>query len=124
MLDKDFLQSDFPLAFAHRGGVLDFPENSLKAFQGAYDEASETGWRRGRTAEDTARSIANVINRFSNLVYATQEGSMILLELRSEDLNPDSLVIFVDDPGGTDIVAEKAGVSMDPRDVRMVEDFK
>ena len=37
MLDKDFLQSDFPLAFAHRGGVLDFPENSLKAFQGAYD---------------------------------------------------------------------------------------
>ena len=37
MPDKDFLQSDFPLAFAHRGGVLDFPENSLKAFQGAYD---------------------------------------------------------------------------------------
>ena len=29
----------------------------------AFDEASETGWRRGRTAEDTARSITNVINR-------------------------------------------------------------
>ena len=37
MPDKDFLQSDFPLAFAHRGGILDFPENSLKAFKGAYD---------------------------------------------------------------------------------------
>tara|TARA_B100000965_G_scaffold165357_1_gene137661 strand:- start:595 stop:1362 length:768 start_codon:yes stop_codon:yes gene_type:complete len=35
--NKDFLQSDFPLAFAHRGGILDFPENSLKAFKGAYD---------------------------------------------------------------------------------------
>ena len=37
MPDKDFLQSDFPLAFAHRGGILDFPENSLKAFKSAYD---------------------------------------------------------------------------------------
>ena len=37
MPDKDFLQSDFPLAFAHRGGILSFPENSLKAFKGAYD---------------------------------------------------------------------------------------
>tara|TARA_Y100001970_G_scaffold33139_1_gene41117 strand:+ start:32836 stop:33603 length:768 start_codon:yes stop_codon:yes gene_type:complete len=35
--NKDFLQSDFPLAFAHRGGILDFPENSLRAFKGAYD---------------------------------------------------------------------------------------
>ena len=49
---------------------------------------------------------------------------MILLELRDESLNADSLVIFVDDLGGTDIVAEKSGVSMDPRDVRMVEDYK
>ncbi len=37
MPNKDFLQSDFPLAFAHRGGILDFPENSLRAFKGAYD---------------------------------------------------------------------------------------
>ena len=37
MPDKDFLQSDFPLAFAHRGGIQSFPENSLKAFKGAYD---------------------------------------------------------------------------------------
>ena len=90
----------------------------------AYDEASETGWRRGRGPDDTARSITNVINRFSNLVYANQDGATILLELRSEKLNPDSLVIFVDDPGGTDIVAEKSGVSMDPRDIKMVEDYR
>lgn len=90
----------------------------------AYDEISETGWRRGRSADDTARSITNVINRFSKLVYANQEGHIILLEMRSDELNPDSLVIFVDDPGGTDIVAEKSGVSMDPRDIRMVEDYR
>jgi len=90
----------------------------------AYDEISETGWRRGRSPEDTARSITNVINRFSKLVYANQDGATILLELRGQKLNPDSLVIFVDDPGGTDIVAEKSGVSMDPRDIKMVEDYR
>jgi len=90
----------------------------------AYDEASETGWRRGRSAEDTARSIANVINRHSQLVYANQEGNHISFELRNQELEAASLVIFVDDPGGTDIVAEKGGVSMDPRDVRMLDDYR
>ena len=37
MPDKGFLQSDFPIAFAHRGGIQEFPENSLKAFKGAFD---------------------------------------------------------------------------------------
>jgi hypothetical protein len=90
----------------------------------SYDESSETGWRKGRSPEDTARSIAQVINRHSKLVYANQDGATVLLELRSEQLNVDSLVIFVDDPGGTDIVAEKGGVSMDPRDVKMLEDYR
>ena len=45
----------------------------------------------------------------------TRNGNVILLELRDQNLSPDSLVIFIDDPGGTDIVAEKSGVSMDPR---------
>ena len=89
-----------------------------------FDEATETGWRKGRTAEDTARSITMVINKFSNLVYANQDGAVILLKLRDQNLNPDSLVIFIDDPGGTDIIAEKSGVSMDPRDITMIEDYK
>ena len=38
-----------------------------------FDEATETGWRKGRSAEDTARSITMVINKFSNLVYANQK---------------------------------------------------
>lgn len=79
---------------------------------------------KGRTSEDTARSITMVINKFSNLVYANQDGAVILLELRDQNLNPDSLVIFIDDPGGTDIIAEKSGVSMDPRDITMIEDYK
>ena len=33
---KHFLRSNFPLAFAHRGGIQDFPENSLSAFKGAH----------------------------------------------------------------------------------------
>ena len=39
-------------------------------------------------------------------------------------MKEESLVIFVDDPGGTDIVAEKGGVSMDPRDITMLEDYR
>ncbi|MGY8754191.1 MAG: hypothetical protein ACKVIR_00730 [Candidatus Poseidoniales archaeon] len=89
-----------------------------------FDEASETGWRRGRSAEDTARSITNVINRHSKMVYANQEGATILFELRDNNLEAASLVIFVDDPGGTDIIAEKGGVSMDPRDVKILDDYR
>ena len=93
---------------------LEYPGMGTEFY--AYDEASETGWRRGRTGEDTARSITNVINRFSRLVYANQEGSTILLELRNEELDADSLVIFVDDPGGTDICLLYTSPS--PRDDR------
>jgi len=32
-MKKQFLESDFPLAFAHRGGALDAPENSMSAFR-------------------------------------------------------------------------------------------
>ena len=101
---------------------LEYPGKGTEFF--AYDEASDTGWRRGRSAEDTARSITNVINRHSNLVFANQDGATINLELRSEEFDAASFVIFVDDPGGTDIVAEKGGVSMDPRDVTMLSDYR
>ena len=32
-----YLDSNFPIAFAHRGGALDAPENSMAAFQSAID---------------------------------------------------------------------------------------
>lgn len=89
-----------------------------------FDEDSETGWRRGRSAEDTARSISNVINKHSKLVFANLEGTKISFEMRSEEYNAASLVLFVDDPGGQDIVYEKGGVSLDPRDLTMVEDYR
>ena len=38
------------------------------------------GWRRGN-AEETARSIANVINNKSNLVFANVDGAKISFEL-------------------------------------------
>ena len=89
-----------------------------------FDEESQTGWRKGRTAEDTARSIANVINKNSNLVYANNEGEHITFEMRTSELDPASLVLFVDDPGGTDIIFEKGGVSLDYRQAVSLEDYR
>ena len=88
------------------------------------EEDSPQGWRRGVSTEDTARSIAFIINKHSKLVYSHSVGPQILFELRDESLDVDSLVIFVDDPGGQDMVAEKGGVSLDPRDVHRLDDFK
>ena len=82
------------------------------------------GWRRGANAEETARSIGNVINNKSNLVFANVDGTRISFELRSDDLRPESLVLFVDDPGGTDIIAEKNGVVLDARNASDFEDYR
>ena len=82
------------------------------------------GWRRGTNAEETARSIANVINNKSSLVFANVSGTRISFELRNEDLRPESLVLFVDDPGGTDIVAEKNGIILDARNAADFEDYR
>ena len=90
----------------------------------AYNERSPTGWKRGPNAEMTARSITNVINRSSKLVYANLEGARISFELRDDSLKPASFVIFVDDPGGTDIVAEKGGVVLASRDFSTLHDYR
>ena len=68
----------------------------------SYNVIHGMGWRRGANAEDTARSIANVINNNSNLVFANADGASSF-ELKSKDLKPESLVLF-DDPRGTDII--------------------
>jgi len=90
----------------------------------SYNVNDGMGWRRGVNAEETARSISNVINNKSKLVFANVEGCRISFELRSEELRPESLVLFVDDPGGTDIVAEKNGVILDARNASDFEDYR
>jgi len=89
-----------------------------------YDEDDTKGWRQGRTIEDTARNIASIINNLSKFVFASSEGTSVLFEMRDNRLEAASLVVYVEDPGEQDIIAEKGGVSMDARDVRMVEDYQ
>jgi len=90
----------------------------------SYNEKSPTGWKRGHNAEATARSIANVINKSSKLVYANIDGTRVGFELRDERLKRASFVLFVDDPGGTDIIAEKGGVVLDSRDPVTLQDYR
>ena len=101
---------------------LEYPGKGTEFY--AFNERSPTGWKRGPNAEMTARSITNVINRSSKLVYANLEGVRISFELRDDSLKPASFVIFVDDPGGTDIVAEKGGVVLDSRDFSTLQDYR
>ncbi|RJU91243.1 MAG: hypothetical protein DWC07_01190 [Candidatus Poseidoniales archaeon] len=101
---------------------LEYPGRGTEFY--AYNERSPTGWKRGRNAEATARSIASVINRSSRLVYANLNNNRVSFELRDSDLKPASFVIFVDDPGGTDIVAEKGGVVLDHRDFSTLQDYR
>ena len=89
-----------------------------------YDVNDGFGWRRGNNTEETARSIANVINLKSNLVFAHCEENRISFELRGDNLKPESLVLFVEDPGGTDIIAEKNGIVLDARNSVDFEDYK
>ena len=101
---------------------LEYPGMGTEFYE--FNVADPNGWRKGRTAKDTARSICNLINNNSNLVYANLDGVRISFELRDSKLKPESLVLFVDDPGGTDIVAEKNGVVLDARNVQDFEDYR
>jgi len=88
------------------------------------NEDSNTGWRRGRTVADTARNIASVINKSSNFVFANNHDNVVSFELRNNKLNPSSLVLYIDDPGGKDIIAEKDGVVLDPTAVGIESDYQ
>ena len=101
---------------------LEYPGMGTEFYD--FNVADPNGWRKGRTAKDTARSICNLINNNSKLVYANLDGARISFELRDANLKPESLVLFVDDPGGTDIVAEKNGVVLDARNVQDFEDYR
>ena len=89
-----------------------------------YEEGDERGWNRGNSPENTARNIASVINKRSDLVYANNEGSTILFEMRKPELDAKSLVLYIEDPGETDMVAEKDGVNLDPRAATMLSDYQ
>ena len=65
---------------------LEYPGRGTEFY--AYNERSPTGWKRGRDAEATARSIANVINRSSRLVYANLQGHRISFELETTTSSP------------------------------------
>ncbi len=88
------------------------------------NENHENGWRKGRTTEETARNITSIINRNSGFVYANQNQNSISFELRDNSLNPGALVLYVDDPGGKDIVAEKDGVTLDATSVSIESDYQ
>ena len=100
---------------------LEYPGMGTEFY--TFNEMSPTGWKRGPKAEMTARSIANVINRSSRFVYADSDGNTINFEMRDSSLKPESLVLFIDDPEGKNFVATKAGISLDARDVRVIEDY-
>ena len=101
---------------------LEYPGMGTEFY--SYNVNDGMGWRRGVSAEETARSIANIINNNSKLVFANVDGNRVSFELRSEDLKPESLVLFVDDPGGTDIIAEKNGIVLDARNSVDFEDYR
>ncbi|MDP6906378.1 MAG: hypothetical protein QF440_03060 [Candidatus Thalassarchaeaceae archaeon] len=88
-----------------------------------YNEDLELGWKKGRTLVETTRNIASIINRKSKLVHASHNETTVSLELRDSNLSQDSIVIYVDDPGGKNMVAEKLGVILDPDEVQLYEDY-
>ena len=101
---------------------VEYPGSGTEFY--TYEEGDERGWNRGNSPENTARNIASVINKRSKLVFAKNQGNKILFEMRSPELDPKSLVLYIEDPGETDIVAEKDGVNLDPRAATMLSDYQ
>jgi ribosomal protein S27AE len=90
----------------------------------AYDSEDDRGWRRGRNGDETARNIATIINRESELVHAYSEGNAVIFELKDSSLDSKALVLFVDDPGDKDLVAEKDGVTLDAAAMSIESDYQ
>ena len=100
---------------------IEYPGRGTEFF--VINEDDALGWKRGRTLIETARNIASIINRSSTLVHAFAEGTSINLELRDVQLDTDSLVIYVHDPGGKNMTVEKLGVILDPSEVQLYQDY-
>ncbi len=100
---------------------IEYPGRGTEFFVINDDDA--LGWKRGRTLEETARNIASIINRSSTLVHASAEGTTVSIELRDINLDSNSLVIYVDDPGGKNMTVERLGVILDPDQIQVYEDY-
>ena len=87
------------------------------------NEDDELGWKRGRSLPETARNIASIINRTSQLVHASAEGTSVNIELRDVTHDSESLVIYVDDPGGKNMTVERLGMILDPDEVQVYQDY-
>jgi len=100
---------------------IEYPGRGTEFF--VINEDDELGWKRGRSLLETARNIASIINRSSTLVHASAEGSSVNIELRDVQLDANSIVIYVDDPGGKNMTVEKLGVILDPTEVQVYQDY-
>lgn len=82
----DYLDVDFPIAFAHRGGALDAPENSMAAFQSAIN----IGYRYLETDvhltsdghviafhDDVLDRVTNLSGQISNTPLSIIKGALI-----------------------------------------------
>ena len=100
---------------------IEYPGRGTEFF--VINEDDELGWKRGRTLIETARNIASIINRSSTLVHAFAEGTSVNIGLRDVQHDADSIVIYVDDPGGKNMTVEKLGVILDPSEVQLYQDY-
>ncbi len=100
---------------------IEYPGRGTEFF--VINEDDALGWKRGRSLIETARNIASIINRSSTLVHASAEGSSVNIELRDVQLDANSIVLYVDDPGGKNMTVEKLGVILDPAEVQVYQDY-
>ena len=88
------------------------------------DATDERGWRVGRSIPDTCRNIASIINRKSTIVHAESTEDTIVIEPRDSSIQPTSVVIFVDDPGGKNLLLERDGRVIDVDAMMTIEDYR
>ena len=88
------------------------------------DATDDRGWRVGRAIPDTCRNIASIINRRSTIVHAESTEDTIVIEPRDASIQPTSVVIFVDDPGGKNMLLERDGRVIDVDAMMTIEDYR
>jgi ribosomal protein L37AE/L43A len=88
------------------------------------DATDDRGWRVGRAISDTCRNIASIINRRSTIVHAESTEDTIVIEPRDASIQPTSVVIFVDDPGGKNMLLERDGRVIDVDAMMTIEDYR